>query len=151
MSLYPFANPTSHVGEMLSELMPVSGTIDNSNREVSFNTFLRITFHSKSFQFQISNTDEKFAVNLNVSQFKPEELKINLEGRRLSIQGEHDVSNERGSSRQSFSRVILLPEDVDITSVDSNLSDNGHLVIEAPKLILPQRQRGAAIEENRHD
>ncbi|EFO87023.1 hypothetical protein CRE_19382 [Caenorhabditis remanei] len=132
MSLYPFANPTSHVGEMLSELMPVSGTIDNSNRE-------------------ISNTDEKFAVNLNVSQFKPEELKINLEGRRLSIQGEHDVSNERGSSRQSFSRVILLPEDVDITSVDTNLSDNGHLVIEAPKLILPQRHRGAAIEENRHD
>ncbi|CCW45983.1 SHSP domain-containing protein [Caenorhabditis elegans] len=80
------------------------------------------------------NSNDKFAVNLNVSNFKPEELKVNLEGRQLSIQGEHDVENEHGASRKSFSRMILLPEDVDITSVATNLSNDGKLCIEAPKL-----------------
>ncbi|CAL2045969.1 unnamed protein product [Caenorhabditis brenneri] len=142
MSLYPFFDPRSMtlardaMRGMDGQYMPLSMV---SNDQSSANS-------------EIVNTEEKFAINLNVSQFKPEELKINLEGRRLSIQGEQDVSNEHGHSTRSFSRVILLPEDVDVASVASNLSDTGRLSIEAPKLLPAQGRpipiQQAAIEQN---
>lgn len=122
---------------MMRDYMPVSTNFDEN----------------ASSKSEISNTDEKFSVNLNVGQFKPKELKINLDGRKLSIQGEQDVTNEHGHSMKSFSRVILLPEDVDVASVASSLSDDGKLSIEAPKLLpIPGRaipiQQNPAIEHN---
>ncbi|CDK13498.1 SHSP domain-containing protein [Caenorhabditis elegans] len=88
---------------------------------------------SPSESSEIVNNDQKFAINLNVSQFKPEDLKINLDGRTLSIQGEQELKTDHGYSKKSFSRVILLPEDVDVGAVASNLSEDGKLSIEAPK------------------
>ncbi|CAI4221964.1 unnamed protein product, partial [Auanema sp. JU1783] len=35
---------------------------------------------------EVVNDTEKFAVSIDVSHFKPEELKVNLEGRVLSIE-----------------------------------------------------------------
>ncbi|PIC28702.1 hypothetical protein B9Z55_020528 [Caenorhabditis nigoni] len=58
---------------------------------------------------------------------------INLDGRTLTIQGEQEVKNDSGYSKKSFSRVIILPEDVDVAAVVSNLSEDGKLSIEAPK------------------
>lgn len=132
MSLYPFFDPKSMslTRGMEGQYMPLSM---NFNEQPATNS-------------EIVNTDEKFAINLNVSQFKPEELKINLDGRRLSIQGEQDVSNENGHSTRSFSRVILLPEDVDASSVASNLSDTGTLSIEAPKMV-PEQGRSIPIQQ----
>uniref|UniRef100_A0A1I7UVS3 SHSP domain-containing protein n=1 Tax=Caenorhabditis tropicalis TaxID=1561998 RepID=A0A1I7UVS3_9PELO len=129
MSLSPFFDPKSiSLGsEMMSrDYIPLFGNTDEQPINGS----------------EITNTDEKFSINLDVSQFKPEELKVNLEGRMLSVQGEHDMTDEHGHSKSSFSRVLLLPEDVDITSVDSNLSENGRLSIEAPKLFPPSSYPG---------
>lgn len=95
-------------------------------------------FDIPSATSEVTNDDKKFAININVSQFKPEDLKINLDGRTLSIQGEQEVKDEHGHSKKSFSRVILLPEDVDIGAVASNLSDDGKLSIEAPKKLAVQ-------------
>ncbi|UMM37059.1 hypothetical protein L5515_008952 [Caenorhabditis briggsae] len=122
MSLYPFFDPKhlSYMGEYMRDYMPVATNYDPP---------------TSSLNADIVNTDEKFSVNLNVSQFKPDELKINLDGRKLSIQGEQDVVTDHGRSAKSFSRVIVLPEDVDVASVASSLSDDGKLSIEAPKLI----------------
>ncbi|KAF1750659.1 hypothetical protein GCK72_017210 [Caenorhabditis remanei] len=134
MSLYHYYRPTQH--SLFNELMRDFAGIDRINKNSS----------------EISNTNEKFAINLNVSQFKPENLKINLEGRTLTIQGDEEVKNEHGYSKKSFSRVILLPEDVDVSAVASNLSEDGKLAIEAPKKEVVQGrsieiQRKEAVEE----
>ncbi|CAI2358294.1 unnamed protein product [Caenorhabditis sp. 36 PRJEB53466] len=122
MSLIFRPRPFSLVGEMMRDMarmerqfVPFVDRIDNSAAS------------------EIVNNEEKFAVNLNVSQFKPEQLKINLDGRKLTIQGEQEEKTEHGFSKTSFSRVILLPEDVDVAAVASNLTPDGTLSIEAKK------------------
>lgn len=46
---------------------------------------------------EVINTDEKFQVSLNIANFRPEELKINLDGRLLTVEGEHKSEDENGS------------------------------------------------------
>ncbi|EFP05329.1 hypothetical protein GCK72_018405 [Caenorhabditis remanei] len=121
MSIYHYCRPTQH--SIFNELMKDFGRMDRH----------LVPRGEGKTSSEIINTDEKFAVNLNVSQFKPDDLKINLDGRNLTIQGEQEVKNEHGYSKKSFSRVILLPEDVDFSAVSSNLSEDGKLSIEAPK------------------
>ncbi|CAP36477.1 Protein CBG19185 [Caenorhabditis briggsae] len=82
---------------------------------------------------EIVNNDTKFSVQVDVSHFKPEDLKIQLDGRELKIEGTQESKSEHGYSKRSFSKMILLPEDADLTSVQSAISNDGKLQIEAPK------------------
>ncbi|UMM36423.1 hypothetical protein L5515_008594 [Caenorhabditis briggsae] len=139
MSLYHYYHPAQR--SIFNELMRDFGRMDRQ----------MISSGEDRTSSEIVNTDEKFAISLNVSQFKPENLKINLEGRTLTIQGDEDVKTEHGYSKKSFSRVVLLPEDVDFSAVASNLSEDGKLSIEAPKKETIQGrsipiQQAAAIE-----
>ncbi|CAI2354534.1 unnamed protein product [Caenorhabditis sp. 36 PRJEB53466] len=111
-----------------------SSLFDELLRKMAMDTPFPENSSAFSAGSEIVNNAEKFALNLNVSQFKPEELKINLEGRKLTIQGEQEVKSEDGYSKKSFSRTILLPEDVDLAAVASNLTHEGVLSIEAKKL-----------------
>ncbi|GMT20117.1 hypothetical protein PFISCL1PPCAC_11414, partial [Pristionchus fissidentatus] len=83
---------------------------------------------------EIENTPEKFAVSVDVSHFKPDEIKVNLTGNELTIEGKHEEkSDEHGTIQRSFVRKYLLPEDANLESLRSSLSNDGHLSIEAPK------------------
>uniref|UniRef100_A0A8R1HVZ8 SHSP domain-containing protein n=1 Tax=Caenorhabditis japonica TaxID=281687 RepID=A0A8R1HVZ8_CAEJA len=115
MSVYRFFGPRpTFFGELME-------------RERHFSPF------AASDSSEITNTADKFSVNLNVSQFKPEELKINLDGRKLTIQGDQVVETKYGNSKKSFTRILLLPDNVDFAAVASNLTEDGKLSIEAPK------------------
>lgn len=82
---------------------------------------------------EIVNNETKFSVQLDVSHFKPEDLKIQLDGRELKIEGTQESKSEHGYSKRSFSKMILLPEDADLTALQSAISNDGKLQIEAPK------------------
>ncbi|CAL2045967.1 unnamed protein product [Caenorhabditis brenneri] len=82
---------------------------------------------------EVVNDDSKFSVQLDVSHFKPEDLKIQLDGRELKIEGTQETKTEHGYSKRSFSKMILLPEDADLTALKSAISNEGKLQIEAPK------------------
>ncbi|KAJ1356643.1 Heat shock protein beta-1 [Parelaphostrongylus tenuis] len=43
---------------------------------------------------QVVNDDKKFAVALDVSHFRPEELNVHLEGRELTIEGKQEYKME---------------------------------------------------------
>lgn len=68
-----------------------------------------------------------------MTQFKPEELKISLEGRTLVVEGNQENKDDNGFFKRSFSRRWLLPEDVEAAELKSSLTENGRLSIEAPK------------------
>ncbi|KHJ84162.1 Hsp20/alpha crystallin family protein, partial [Oesophagostomum dentatum] len=82
---------------------------------------------------QVVNDDKKFAVSLDVSQFRPEELKVHLDGRDLTIEGKQEEKTEHGYIGRSFLRKWSLPKDCDLDAVQTHLTDVGHLSIEAPK------------------
>uniref|UniRef100_A0A7I4XUM6 SHSP domain-containing protein n=1 Tax=Haemonchus contortus TaxID=6289 RepID=A0A7I4XUM6_HAECO len=82
---------------------------------------------------QMVDDDKKFAVSLDVSQFRPEELNVHLEGRELTIEGEQEHKTENSAIHRSFTRKYLLPENVDLEAIRTQLDDKGHLSVEAPK------------------
>ncbi|VDO19684.1 unnamed protein product [Heligmosomoides polygyrus] len=84
---------------------------------------------------QTVDDDKRFAVSLDVSQFRPEELNVHVEGRELTIEGKQEHKTEDSSihSFRSFVRKWILPENVDLEAVHTALNDKGQLCVEAPK------------------
>jgi len=81
------------------------------------------------------NDSEKMEISLNTSGYSPSELSVNVGDGELIISGEHEERSEAGHrmvSRQ-FRRQYALGQDVDISRVVSNLSQDGVLVVTIPK------------------
>ena len=93
--------------------------------------------------------DGKFRAKLDFSGFKPEEIKIQLRGNELNITGKHLSELDDFYLSRDYSRRILLPDDVDLSSVTSRLSKEGLLTIEAsrdPALLPHERSVDVTME-----
>ncbi|ETN71504.1 Hsp20/alpha crystallin family protein [Necator americanus] len=89
--------------------------------------------HVGNDSHQVIDDEKKFAVSLDVSQFRPEELNVHLDGRELTVEGKQEHKNENSFTQRSFIRKWTLPENVDLEAIRTQLSDKGHLCVEAPK------------------
>ncbi|WKY02777.1 hypothetical protein Q1695_016223 [Nippostrongylus brasiliensis] len=87
---------------------------------------------------EVIDNDTKFAITMDVSKFKPEDLKVNIDGRQLTIEGKEEINDNHGYSMRSFVRQWMLPEDVNLESIRSSLNEAGRLSIEAPKITKAQ-------------
>ena len=75
--------------------------------------------------------DVEFEAKLDFRGFKPEDIRLLLRGNMLTITGIKEC--ERHQSRNTYSRRIVLPDDVDTRSVTSCLSKEGQLTIKASR------------------
>ncbi|PIO69838.1 Hsp20/alpha crystallin family protein [Teladorsagia circumcincta] len=82
---------------------------------------------------EVTDDGSKLAISLDVSKFKPDELKVNIDGRTLTIEGKQEITEGCNYTSRSFLRRWTLPEDVDVDQIRSTLTDNGQLAIELPK------------------
>jgi len=107
----------------------------SDNKEVSDNK----EAYEKDFLMIANNkndvADKNFRVQLDVSQFSPEEINIRVVGRDLVIDGKHEERrDDHGFISRSFSRRYTLPENMDEQRVACQLSKDGKLLkLEAPK------------------
>ena len=86
---------------------------------------------------KITDNKENFAVEINVSQFAPEELDVSLKDRYLVVEGRHEERNdEYGTIERHFIRKYRVPEDTNLDDFQSHLSREGMLSITAPKKAL---------------
>lgn len=78
----------------------------------------------------------KFQANLNVQQFKPEEISVKILGdRTVTVEGRHeDNSEENGHTLRHFVNKFVLPKNVNASKIESNLSSDGILTITAPTI-----------------
>ncbi|XP_067001796.2 alpha-crystallin B chain [Anabrus simplex] len=80
-----------------------------------------------------------FRANIDVQQFKPEEIVVKTVGNSVVVEGKHEERpDEHGFISREFQRRYTLPEDVDPTTVTSKLTSDGILTIEAPRMALPE-------------
>ncbi|CAJ0958357.1 unnamed protein product, partial [Mesorhabditis belari] len=94
----------------------------------------------------ISLSDEGFSVKCDVSSYKPDELKLRLDGDVLSIEGEHKEENEQGSVHLRLQRSIRIPVDqIDLSSLQSSLDQHGNLSIHAPLIEKKKQLNGQEI------
>lgn len=92
----------------------------------------------------ILNNQEGFKVNLDVQQFKPEEINVKMIDNFVVVEGNHEErEDEHGFISRKFLRKYKLPDDVDPDAVISKLSSDGVLSIEGAKKVqsLPAKER----------
>jgi len=83
---------------------------------------------------EVRNDPNRFAVNLDVHHFSPEELNVKTTKDSIVIEGKHEEkSDEHGHISRHFTRRYALPKGVHAEHVTSKLSADGVLTIEAPK------------------
>lgn len=75
-------------------------------------------------------------VNLDVQQFKPEEINVKVVDDHLVVEGKHEERQDKhGYISRQFTRRYKLPENVELESLKSTLSSDGILAITAPKKV----------------
>ena len=85
---------------------------------------------------RVKDDDKAFEITMDTSQYRPDELKVNVMNDTLTIEAKHSEQSEDGHSfvSRQFSRKYSLPRGCKQDMVNSNLSADGVLVITAPKL-----------------
>lgn len=86
-------------------------------------------------------------INLDVQQFKPEELKVTVADGYIVIDGKHEErSDEHGFVSRQFTRRYKIPDNVDEAALASSLSSDGVLTLKAtPKALLESKSRNIPI------
>ncbi|CAI5452266.1 unnamed protein product [Caenorhabditis angaria] len=74
-------------------------------------------------------------ISVNVAQFKPDEIKLNIDGNQLIIEGKHEEkSDEHGLIQRHFIRKYTLPQGIRAENVKSELNSDGVLSIKYEQL-----------------
>jgi hypothetical protein len=77
---------------------------------------------------------DKFQIVLDVSDYKPEDIKVNLRDRNLTIKAKREVKESGFYSVREIAHQYTLPEDVDVDNLVSHFDEHdGLLAIEAPR------------------
>ena len=71
---------------------------------------------------------------MNLSGYKPDKIKVQHRGQKLTVTAKQRSEENGFQCSRDFHRRILLPDDVDLTSVTTRLSKEGLLTIEAPRV-----------------
>lgn len=81
------------------------------------------------------NVDKNtFRVNLDVQQFKPDEISVKIVEDCIVVDAKHEEQQDNhGYISRQFTRRYKVPSDVDIDATKSKLSSDGILTLEAPK------------------
>ena len=103
----------------------------------------------------VKQDDQSLAINLDLSGFKPANIRVKTVGRQLVVEGnQEDQTNEgglRSYSRKQFHRSIMLPNNVNPDHVVSTLTNKGVLRITAPVMSLPPADQVKEIEVRREE
>jgi crystallin alpha B len=83
----------------------------------------------------VSLDKDTFRVNLDVQQFKPDEITVKVAENVITVEGKHEEKqDEHGFISRHFVRRYALPKGHDVDKVESKLSSDGVLTITAPKI-----------------
>uniref|UniRef100_A0A0N5B6V5 SHSP domain-containing protein n=1 Tax=Strongyloides papillosus TaxID=174720 RepID=A0A0N5B6V5_STREA len=82
----------------------------------------------------VINNQNEFTVDVDAYQFKPEELTVKTIDDTLIIEGKHsDVRDNDNYTKMYFIRKYQLPDEVDMSRLESSIDRRGRLIVSAPK------------------
>ena len=82
---------------------------------------------------KVTDDDGKFELSLDTHEYRPDELKVNVNGNVLTVDAKHEEKGDNRFVSRQFSRKYTLPGNCEPAKVVSNLSSDGILMITAPK------------------
>ncbi|KAL7566010.1 hypothetical protein ACA910_011030 [Epithemia clementina (nom. ined.)] len=99
-------------------------------------SMLQNAFTHTSPRYEITDSDEKLQISVDIPGVKPEDIHVNFEqdGSVLSIRGSRAMSSadKSRSFKSQFSQSFSVDPTVDVEKFTANL-ENGVLIISAPK------------------
>ncbi|CAF0956527.1 unnamed protein product [Didymodactylos carnosus] len=102
----------------------------------------------KSFIEEDYDGRKKYKIQFDIGEFKPEELNVKVEGRLLIVKGDRQVKVGNATESKQFNRELTLPEFVEVKALQSYLSDDGKLTLEAP--VIMDRVYGSNVSQLEH-
>lgn len=79
-------------------------------------------------------------MNLDVQQFKPEEIDVKIVDDYLVVEAKHEErADKHGFISRQFTRRYKLSENLDLDAIKSTISSDGILLITAPKKVRSAR------------
>ncbi|CAF1027250.1 unnamed protein product [Didymodactylos carnosus] len=91
--------------------------------------------NQRSFIEEDYDGRKKYKIQFDIGEFRPEELNVKVEGRLLIVKGDRQVKVGNATESKQFNRELTLPEFVDIQTLQSYLSPDGKLTLEAPVIM----------------
>ncbi|CAH1786246.1 unnamed protein product [Owenia fusiformis] len=74
----------------------------------------------------------QFKVRFDVAGFKPEEINVRTQDKKLMVTAKHEETVEGSQTIKQFSRQVDIPSNVEATDLSSVLTNDGVLIIQAP-------------------
>ncbi|CAJ0589096.1 unnamed protein product [Cylicocyclus nassatus] len=100
-------------------------------------------FDSAGNLVEVVNDEYKMTISMNVAQFTPDQLSVDVDGRVLTIEGKQENEESNGSFMRSFVRQWALPDDIDADQLKCTITEDGHLAVEAPKIAVEPISKSA--------
>ena len=78
------------------------------------------------------NNQKQLELTVGMKNFQPNEIKVSVKNNELIVQGERQQKDNNRSERSFFYKSTTLPPGTQLDQIQSHLSDDGQLKIEAP-------------------
>ncbi|KAK7073822.1 hypothetical protein SK128_019207 [Halocaridina rubra] len=79
------------------------------------------------------STNDTYKLAFCLPNAKPEDVKVTLKGRTLTVKGTAEEVTETSKSSRQIAYEYEVPEDVNVDALESSMSHDGILTIEAPR------------------
>ncbi|UYV62643.1 hypothetical protein LAZ67_2001393 [Cordylochernes scorpioides] len=149
MLLYDFPMSRRH---WLDWSSPMANQLDwRSLMEDPLDRLLHLDLALPQHQSEVVHSDDKFQVQLDVSNYRPEELSVKMVA--VVVRGKQEKKDGHSWVSREFTRRYSLPPDVDPLALTSTLTPQGVLTLEAPKMEPPgdQAVEQMAVEDKSKD
>jgi HSP20 family molecular chaperone IbpA len=93
------------------------------------------------------NNQKQLEMTVGMKNYRPQEIKVSVKNNELIVQGEHRHKDENRSERLFFFKSATLPPGTQVDQLQSQLTDDGQLKIEAP--FIEQKQGQQSIESQK--
>lgn len=98
----------------------------------------------------VENTGDRYKMRINLPGFKPEDIKVSLKDRVLTIEAKMEKRSANGSRLyQEISRMCTLPENVEMNNLKSQLTSDGVLAIEAQLIVHEEKPKEIPINHTK--
>lgn len=119
-------------GKLMIEAPPAGQAAIEQQKKDAEEKQLATTQQEKDKQVQPAGDGKAFQVAFNVSDFKPEEVSVKVDGGVVTVDATHEETSDKACSSYRLLRKFTLPPHVNPDHVTSRLTQEGQLMIEAP-------------------
>jgi len=95
------------------------------------------------------NNQKQLEMTVGMKNYRPQEIKVSVKDNELIVKGEHQYKDENRSERSFFFKSTILPPGTQVDQLQSHLTDDGQLKIEAP--FVEQKEEQKSIEGQNKD